>query len=64
MSFGYEQLMECFKKKEERLRNLKDKSGSSVVININCELLNGLKENIKDYFYLVMSRTPATLVMG
>ena len=57
MSFGYEQLMdyfkmECFKKKEERLRNLKDKSGSGVVININCELLNGLKENIKDYFYI------------
>ena len=57
MSFGYEQLMECFKmecfkKKEERLRNLKDKSGSSVVININCELLNGLKENVGDYFYI------------
>ena len=57
MSFDYEQLMdyfkmECFKKKEERLRNLKDKSGSGIVININCELLNGLKENIKDYFYI------------
>ena len=57
MSFGYKQLMECFKmecfkKKEKRLRNLKNKSGSDIVINVNCELLNGLKENVGDYFYI------------
>ena len=57
MSFDYEQLMECFKmecfkKKEKRLRNLKNKSGSDIVINVNCELLNGLKENVGDYFYI------------
>lgn len=52
MSFDYEQLMECFKKKEKRLRNLKYASGSDIFINVNCELLNGLKENVGDYFYI------------
>ena len=50
--------------KELRLQDLKYASGSEVAINVNCKFLNGLKENVGDYFYLVMSRTPATLVMG
>ena len=38
--------------KEKRLRKLKNKSGSDVVINVNCEFLNMLKGNDKDYFYI------------
>ena len=39
--------------KEKRLRKLKNKSGSDVTINVNCEFLNRLKGNYKDYFYIV-----------
>ena len=39
--------------KEERLRKLKNKSGSDVIINVNCEFLNSLKGNYKDYFYIL-----------
>ena len=57
MDFGYgqlyEQLMGCTGKKEKRLRKLKNKSGSDVVINANCEFLNRLKGNDKDYFYIL-----------
>lgn len=53
MDFDYEQLMGCTEKKEERLRKLKNKSGSDVTINVNCEFLNMLKGNYKDYFYIL-----------
>ena len=53
MDFGYEQLMGCTEKKEKRLRKLKNKSGSDVIINVNCEFLNSLKGNYKDYFYIL-----------
>ena len=39
--------------KEKRLRKLKNKSGSDVIINVNCEFLNSLKGNYKDYFYIL-----------
>lgn len=53
MGFDYEQLKGYTEKKEERLRKLKNKSGSDVIINVNCEFLNMLKGNYKDYFYIL-----------
>ena len=53
MGFDYEQLMGYTEKKEKRLKKLKNKSGSGVIINVNCEFLNRLKGNYKDYFYIL-----------
>ena len=53
MDFDYEQLKGYTEKKEKRLRKLKNKSGSDVIINVNCEFLNMLKGNYKDYFYIL-----------
>ena len=42
--------------KELKLQDLKYASGSEVAINVNCKFLNGLKENVGDYFYIANTK--------